>query len=105
MRDLLEVHDICEAIENAFRPLECRVEIYDRGRRLALSVVDFAGELLLPSLVWQVRLLHKPHCLRARLLPLRDRVELEGYVLDPWNFGVPAVRDEHPTSRTSEALQ
>ena len=105
MRDLLEAHDICEAIENAFRPLECRVEIYDEGRRLALSVVDPAGELLLAQLVWQARMVRRPHCLRARLLPLRDRVELEGYVLDPWTFGVPAVRDERPTARTSEAIQ
>ena len=85
MSQLLEPNDIAEVIESAFRPLECRVEIYDQGR-LAFNVLDRDGNLLLPLSVWLARLVRKPDRLRARLLPLRDRVQLEGYVLDPWRF-------------------
>jgi len=86
MLKLLEPNDIVEIIENAFRPLECRVELYDQGSRLAFNVLDADGNLLLPLSVWLARGLRKPDRLRARIAPLRDRVSLEGYTLDPWNF-------------------
>ena len=86
MSQLLQPNHIVEVIENAFRPLECRVEIYDQGSRLAFNVLDRDGNLLLPLSVWLARLVRKPDRPRARLLPLRDRVQLEGYVLDPWRF-------------------
>ena len=86
MLKLLEPNDIVEAIENAFRPLECRVELYDQGSRLAFNVLDAGSNLLLPLSVWRARLVRRPERLRARIAPLRDRVALEGYTLDPWNF-------------------
>ena len=85
MRKYLEPSEIVGAIENAFRPLECRVDLYDT-KRLALSVYDSQGALLLPPLIWNARMVRRPHCLKSRIAPLRGRIELEGYTLDPWAF-------------------
>ena len=82
----LEPDQVVEAIEDAFRPLECRVDLYDQGSRLAFGVFDTDGALIMPPSVWMARLVRKPHRLQARIYPLRKRVELEGYTLDPWTF-------------------
>jgi len=60
------------------------VELYDQARRLALTIVDVNGEPVLPPHFWLASQLRKPHRLRARIVPLRRRVELEGYRLEPW---------------------
>ena len=75
----LESDQLVEAIEKGFRPLECRVELYDQARRLTLSIVDMNGELIVPPSFWVAKHVRKPHRLRARITPLRMRVELEGY--------------------------
>jgi hypothetical protein len=74
----LEPDQVVEAIEDAFRPLECRVDLYDQGSRLAFSVLDTDGALIMPPSVWMARLVRKPHRLQVRINPLRKRVELEG---------------------------
>ena len=84
MPDDLKPDQLVEAIESAFLPLECRVDLYDRARRLALNIVDINGEPVLPPYFWVASQLRKPHRLRARIISLRTRVELEGYTLEPW---------------------
>ncbi len=86
MPEDIRPNQLVEAIENAFRPLECRVDLYDQARRLALNIVDINGELVLPPHFWVAGQLRKPHRLRARIISLRTRVELEGYTLEPWAF-------------------
>ena len=87
MSTVLGLDQVVQAIENAFRPLECRVDLYDQARRLALNIVDVNGELILPPAFWVASQLRRPHRLRGRITPLRTRIELEGYTLDPWTFG------------------
>jgi hypothetical protein len=82
MRRHLEPNEVVAAIESAFSPLECRVELVDQ--RLALSVFDTDGFVVLPLLSWNVRWARKPESLQCRINVLRQRVELEGYMLDPW---------------------
>jgi len=78
----LQPNEVVEAIESAFSPLECRVELVDQ--RLGLSVFDTDGYVVLPLLSWNVRWARKPENLQSRINVLRQRVELEGYMLDPW---------------------
>jgi len=84
----LTADQLVEAIENAFLPLECRVDLYDQARRLALNIVDINGEAVLPPSFWVASQLRKPHRVQARLASLRARVELEGYTLEPWAFPI-----------------
>jgi hypothetical protein len=86
MPEDLKPDQLVEAIENAFLPLECRVDLYDQARRLALNIVDINGEPVLPPYFWLASQLRKHHRLRARIISLRTRVELEGYTLEPWAF-------------------
>ncbi len=79
----LEPDEIVEAIENAFSPLECRVELFADRNRLGFSVFDTDGSLILPCSSWFARLVRKPDSLRTRINVLRKRVEAEGYTLDP----------------------
>ncbi len=83
----LEPNDVVEAIENAFRPLECRVDLFDQQNRLGFRVFDPNGNSILPVSSWLTRLVRKPDSLRSRINVLRKRVEAEGYTLDPWTFG------------------
>jgi hypothetical protein len=85
MPKYLEPSEVVEAIENVFSPLECRVELFDRNR-LGFCVFDTDGTLILPLSSWLARQVRKPDRLRSRISPLRKRVELEGYTLDPWAF-------------------
>ncbi len=85
MPKYLEPDEILEAIENAFSPLECRVELYDRNR-LGFRVFDIDGNALLPFSSWHARWVRKPDTLRSRISTLRKRVEEEGYMLDPWKL-------------------
>ena len=85
MPKYLEPNEILEAIENAFSPLECRVELYDRNR-LGFRVFDIDGNALLPLSSWHARWVRKPDTLRSRISTLRKRVEEEGYMLDPWKL-------------------
>ena len=80
----LEPNEIVEAIESGFSPLECRVELV--GQRLGFSVFDIDGNALLPLLSWDARWARKPESLRSRINILRQRVEQEGYTLDPWKL-------------------
>ena len=51
MPKYLEPNEVIEAIERAFSPLECRVELYDDRNRLGFSVFDIDGNAgLLPVL-------------------------------------------------------
>ena len=84
MPNYLEPHEVVEAIENAFSPLECRVEMI--GQRLGFCVFDIDGNALLPLLSWHARWARKPESLQSRISTLRKRVELEGYILDPWEI-------------------
>jgi hypothetical protein len=88
MPKYLEPNEVVEAIENAFRPLECHVELFDDRNRLSFRVFDTDGTLILPLSSWLARLVRKPDRLRSRIGPLRKRVEAEGYTLDPWAFSV-----------------
>ena len=82
MPKYLEPNEVVEAIESAFSPLECRVELV--GQRLGFCVFDIDGNALLPLLSWHARWARKPDTLRSRISTLRKRVEEEGYTLDPW---------------------
>ena len=82
MPKYLEANEIVEAIESGFSPLECRVELI--GQRLGFCVFDIDGNALLPLLSWHARWARKPESLRLRINVLRQRVEQEGYTLDPW---------------------
>jgi hypothetical protein len=84
MPKYLQPNEIVEAIERAFSPLECRVELFDQ--RLGFRVFDTDGTLVLPLSSWVARLVRKPDRLRSRINVLRKRVEAEGYTLDPWTF-------------------
>jgi hypothetical protein len=86
MPKYLEPNEVVEAIENAFSPLECRVELFDRRNRLGFRVFDIDGNAVLPLSSWVARLVRKPDRLRSRINVLRQRVEEEGYILDPWTF-------------------
>ena len=86
MQKYLEPNEIVEAIENAFSPLECRVESYDDSNRLGFRIFDIDGNALLPLTSWHARWVRKPDALRSRINVLRQRVEAEGYTLDPWRF-------------------
>lgn len=86
MPKYLEPNEIVEVIENAFSPMECRVELFDHRNRLGFSVFYTDGTLILPLSSWLVRLVRKPDSLRTRIDVLRKRVEAEGYLLDPWTF-------------------
>ena len=86
MPKYLEPNEVVEAIENAFSPLECRVELFDDRNRLGFCVFDADGTLILPLSSWVARLVRKPDRLRSRIDTLRRRVEAEGYTLDPWAF-------------------
>ncbi len=86
MPKYLEPNEIVEAIENAFSPLECRVELFDHRNRSGFTVFDTDGTLILPLSSWLARLVRKPDSLRTRINVLRKRVEAEGYTLDPWTF-------------------
>jgi hypothetical protein len=78
----LKPNEVVEAIESGFSPLECRVELVDH--RLGFCVFDIDGNAVLPPLSWNVRWARKPENLQSRIDILRQRVELEGYMLDPW---------------------
>ena len=84
MSKYLGPNEIVEAIERAFSPLECRVELFDH--RLGFRVFDTDGTLILPLSSWLARMVRKPDRLRSRINVLRQRVEAEGYTLDPWRF-------------------
>ena len=73
MPKYLEPHEIVEAIENGFSPLECRVELFDRRNRLGFRVFDPDGTLILPLSSWVARLVRKPDRLRSRINVLRQR--------------------------------
>jgi hypothetical protein len=85
MPKYLEPNEVLEAIETAFSPLECRVELFDRNR-LGFCVFDIDGNAVLPLSSWHARLVRKPDRLRSRINVLRQRVEQEGYTLDPWKL-------------------
>jgi hypothetical protein len=78
----LEPTEVVEAIESGFSPLECRVELV--GQRLGFCVFDVDGNIVLPLSSWNVRWARRPESLRTRINVLRQRVEQEGYTLDPW---------------------
>ena len=82
MPKYLEPDEIVEAIGNGFSPLECRVELV--GQRLGFCVFDIDGNAVLPLSSWHVRWARKADSLRSRINVLRQRVEEEGYTLDPW---------------------
>jgi hypothetical protein len=82
MAKYLEPNEVVEAIENGFSPLECRVELL--GQRLGFSVFDIDGNVVLPLSSSNARWARKPDSLRSRINVLRQRVEQEGYTLDPW---------------------
>jgi len=82
MQRYLEPDEVVEAIESGFSPLECRVELI--GQRLGFSVFDIDGNVVLPPSSWHARWARKPESLRSRINVLRQRVEEEGYTLDPW---------------------
>jgi hypothetical protein len=88
MPKYLEPNEVVEAIENAFSPLECRVELFDHRNRLGFCVFDIDGNAVLPLSSWDVRWARQPDRLRSRIDVLRQRVEEEGYTLDPWAFSV-----------------
>jgi hypothetical protein len=78
MPKYLEPNEVVEAIENAFRPLDCRVVLFGRRNRLGFCVFDTDGTFVLPLSSWVARLVRKPHRLRSRINVLRQRVEAEG---------------------------
>jgi len=82
MPKYLERSEIIEATESGFSPLECRVELI--GQRLGFSVFDMYGNVVLPISSWHARWARKADTLRSRINVLRQRVEEEGYTLDPW---------------------
>jgi hypothetical protein len=82
MPKYLEPNEIVEAIESGFSPLVCRVELV--GQRLGFYVLDMDGNAVLPLSSWHARWARKPDALRSRINLLRQRVEEEGYTLDPW---------------------
>ena len=86
MPKYLEPNEVIEAIERAFSPLECRVELFDRRNRVGFCVFDTDGTLILLLSSWVAPLVRKPDRLRSRINVLRQRVEAEGYTLDPWTF-------------------
>ena len=84
MPKYLEPSEIVEAIENGFSPLECCVELV--GQRLGFCIFDMDGNAVLPLSSWHARWARKPDSLRSRINVLRQRVEEEGYTLDPWTI-------------------
>jgi len=84
MQKYLQPNVIVGAIENGFSPLECRVELV--GQRLGFCIFDMDGNAVLPLSSWHARWARKPDSLRSRINVLRQRVEEEGYTLDPWTI-------------------
>jgi hypothetical protein len=82
---MLSKDEIKTAVEGAFRPLRCFVVIWDYDRQLKFSVWNDEKMVRMFASVWVERLCNRDY-LESYLLSARDRVEEQGYTLEPWNL-------------------
>lgn len=89
----LRADDVVRALENAFRPLECVVELFDYRKRLRFRVFSPEDKPLLTVREYLMRRAVDAGSLSTIVRECRRRVEAKGYKLNPWN-----VSDYLPTS-------
>ena len=80
---MLSNDDIKAAVEQAFRPLRCVVEVWDYDQKLRFKVFDAndRGVIEVPSLV--LRLVREKNNLKSVLSSARTEVEEKGFRLEP----------------------
>ena len=84
MAGLLAIATVVEALENAFRPLECRVERVDGGQKLRLHLLDPTSRTKLKPVQMLTRLARKPDVLWLRIYQVRVSLTDAGFKLDHW---------------------
>jgi hypothetical protein len=81
---LLPIAAVIEALEKAFRPLECRVERVDGGQKLRLHFFDPTSNTTLKPVQMLTRLARKLEVLWLRIYRVRAGLADAGFKLDPW---------------------
>jgi hypothetical protein len=81
---LLAIATVVEALESAFRPLECRVERVDGGQKLRLHLSDPTSHTKLKPIQILTRLARKPEVLWLRIYQVRVSLKDGGFKLDSW---------------------
>ena len=71
-------------IKHAFKPLECCVELEDRGNRIGFCVFDDNGETLYNSPSIPVKIALRSQRLNEILLEVRKLLENQEVILEPW---------------------
>jgi len=84
MNQILDISVALDAIRRAFKPLLCRVEVYDSERRLRFRVLDSDNKPVLPLVDMSMRDAVDPNKLRAEIDEARRRVEAKGCELKAW---------------------
>jgi len=84
MDDPLEIDVVVNAVRNAFRPLDCGVEVFDFEQKLRFRVFDPDGKPILRMSEMLMRRARDPKGLRFAINEARSRVEDKGFKLKPW---------------------
>lgn len=84
MPRLLAIATVVKALENAFRPLECRVERVDGGQKLRIHLSDPISNTKLKPVQLLTRLARNPEVLWLRIHQVRASLTDAGFNLDPW---------------------
>jgi hypothetical protein len=80
----LDLNTVIKAIESAFKPLECVVEVFDYRHRLRFRVYDPDDKPLLTVKETLVRRMQNSDGLNTIVTECRSRIERKGYKLKPW---------------------
>lgn len=81
----LELEEVVKAIEAAFKPLDCVVEVFDYRQRLRFRVFDPNEKPLLTVKEALLRHVRDPEGLNTVIAECRSRLERKGYRLKAWN--------------------
>ena len=79
-----KLHVAVHTIRNAFEPLACVVEIYDRQTRLNFHVFDRDGRPLVNIMRLSALGITEPAALEAEIVKARARLEQLGFMLEAW---------------------
>lgn len=82
------ITNIKQSLETSFRPLDCRVWLYDRGEKLRFKILDIdydtafeSSELRLRDLLDETRLFHVIEQAKSRVHARRSRLNLATWSL------------------------
>jgi len=82
----LDVQSVVRTIKEAFRPLECVVELYDFDKRIRFGVFAPEEKLVLDVPEYLMRRATDPDSLNNIITRSRKTVEKQGYELEPWTI-------------------